>query len=380
MRCARRPRGSLTRWTCRRRSFHVTLPHQIERLRVLFCGSDPFSIESLKALHEEAKDPDSSIGSIDVVTKTDKRTGRGLKKTTPPPIKPIAQTLGLPLHQIDTFRGWTPPPVDLIVAVSFGLLIPSRIIGSSKYGGLNVHPSLLPALRGAAPIQWAIIRGLRYTGVSIQTLHPTKFDEGTILNQTSYPYVAIPPGATYDQLVVQLAPIGADLLVKAIRKGLYQQPYQAVDAASEPSLAPRILPALRELDFVKQTEFEMVRMEKALGKLSAAVKLADGKRLRLILTGLSIRTQQVELPAGLPYVLLNKSDDPTQSLLPLRINIEDGALGEEDGALGVSMLTVEGQPSRPATQAAARAGLLRKGATKDDQLLYHFEHPFIRDG
>ena len=371
MRCIPRPRGSLARWTFQRRSFHVTVRRQIERLRVLFCGSDPFSIESLKALHEEAKDPDSRIGSIHVVTKTDKRTGRGLKKTTPPPIKPIAQRLGLPLHQIDTFRGWTPPPVDLIVAVSFGLLIPSRIIGSSKYGGLNVHPSLLPALRGAAPIQWAIIRGLRHTGVSIQTLHPTKFDEGTILDQTND--ITIPPEATYDQLVVQLAPIGADLLVKAIRKGLYQQPYQAVDAASQPSLAPRIIPALRELDFVKQNALEMVRMENALGKLSAAVKLKDGKPLRLILTGLSTRNEQVGLPAGLPYVLLNESDDPIQSSRPLLINTEHGTLE-------VSMLTVEGQPSRPATQAAARAGLLRKRATRDDQLLYHFEHPFIRDG
>ena len=371
MRCAPRPRGSLARWTFQRRSFHVTLPHQIERLRILFCGSDPFSIESLKALHEEARGPDSAIGSIDVVTKTDKRTGRGLKRTTPPPIKPVAQRLGLPLHQIDTFRGWTPPPVDLIIAVSFGLLIPSRIIGSSKYGGLNVHPSLLPALRGAAPIQWAIIRGLRHTGVSIQTLHHTRFDEGAILDQTSD--IAIPPGATYNQLVVQLAPMGAELLVKAIRKGLYQQPYQAVEAVSQPSLAPRIVPALRELDFVRQNAVEMVRMEQALGKLFAGVKTEDGKRLRLVLTGLSTRNEQVKLPAGLPYVLLNESEDPTQSSLPLLINTEHGVLE-------VSTITVEGQPPRPATHAAARNGLLRKRATRADQLLYRFEHPFIRDG
>ena len=349
----------------------MTLRRQVEKLRVLFCGSDPFSIESLKALHEEAKDPDSRIRSIDVVTRTDKRSGRGLKKFTPPSIKPIAQQLGLPLHQIDTFRGWTPPPVDLIVAVSFGLLIPSRIIGSSKYGGLNVHPSLLPALRGAAPLQWAIIRGLRHTGVSIQTLHPTKFDEGTVLYQTED--IAIPAGATHDQLVVQLAPIGAEFLIKAIRKGLYQQPYQAVDAASQPSLAPRISPAFRELDFMKQNPVEMVRIERALGKPFAVVKGEDGRRLRLILAGLSTRDEPIEMLAGLPYVLLKESDDPTQSQRPLSINTRQGALE-------VSTITIEGQSPRLATQAAAKAGLLRKGARRGDQLLYHFEHPFIRGG
>jgi len=65
------------------------------------------------------------------------------------PIKQVATALGLPIHQIDTFTGWQPPspngkPFNLIVAVSFGLLIPARIINAARYGGLNVHPSMLP--------------------------------------------------------------------------------------------------------------------------------------------------------------------------------------------------------------------------------------------
>lgn len=100
-------------------------------LRILFCGADLFSASSLRALHQESTRAQSGIASIDVVTRKDKRTGRGLKEWTAPPIKAVAQELGLPLHQIDTFTGWNPPEfstppqsIDLVVTVSFGLLVP----------------------------------------------------------------------------------------------------------------------------------------------------------------------------------------------------------------------------------------------------------------
>ena len=149
-------------------------------LRILFCGSDEFSIMSLNLLCEERERNPELIESIDVLVRPAKPVGRNLKTLRPGwcpskplivytnsisvPLKQVAEKLRLRIHERDTFTGWdvsTPratriyliliqvPPaeggrINLIVAVSFGLFIPSRILRSAAYGGLNVHPSLLP--------------------------------------------------------------------------------------------------------------------------------------------------------------------------------------------------------------------------------------------
>lgn len=150
-----------------RRARHVRFSSSkaLEPLRILFCGSDDFSITSLQALYNEARQESDFIKSIDVVCRPGKRTGRGLKtlreglirrllllllrSPQAVPIKRAAEQLQLPVHEIDTFTGWKPPIVsnhefNLVIAVSFGLLIPPRILQAAKFGGLNVHPSLLP--------------------------------------------------------------------------------------------------------------------------------------------------------------------------------------------------------------------------------------------
>ena len=138
-------------------------------LRVLFCGADKFSIPSLEALNNIRLASPDKVASIDVVCRPGKLVGRGRKQirerntiipfsisfheaslSCAEPIKEVAiDELNLPLHQIDTFTGWSPPqpdgqPINLVVAVSFGLFVPPRILSAAKYGGLNVHPSLLP--------------------------------------------------------------------------------------------------------------------------------------------------------------------------------------------------------------------------------------------
>jgi methionyl-tRNA formyltransferase len=142
------------------------------------------------------------------------------------PIQRIAtEELQLNTHVIDTFTGWTPPaPIDLIIAVSFGLFVPPRILNAAKYRGLNVHPSLLPDLRGSAPIQHAILRRREYTGVSIQTLHPTTFDNGTILAQTPSPGVPIPRDTTARALEKTLEQLGADMLVHVLKTQSFVPP------------------------------------------------------------------------------------------------------------------------------------------------------------
>ncbi|KAL2171936.1 hypothetical protein VTG60DRAFT_995 [Thermothelomyces hinnuleus] len=147
------------------------------------------------------------------------------------PLRGLAKQLDLPIHERDTFTGWNMPqpdgePINLIIAVSFGLFVPPRLIHASKYGGLNVHPSLLPDLRGPAPIHHALLAERDYTGITIQTLSPEAFDAGIPLLQTPAPGVPIPEGCTPKQLHEILAPMGAQLLVQALRAGLHVPPYR----------------------------------------------------------------------------------------------------------------------------------------------------------
>ncbi|KAL7942176.1 formyl transferase [Trichoderma barbatum] len=195
-------------------------------LRILFCGSDAFSCESLRALHQEHERNAKLIESLDVMVLPPRRTGRGFKDIKEVPCKSVAEHLGLRIHQRETFRGWnTPEGTNLIVVVSFGLFVPPRILNSAKYGGLNVHPSLLPHLRGPAPIHHAMMRGDGYTGVSLQTLDPKAFDHGIVLSQTPSPGLPIPAGATLQGFTESLANVGAEMLVQGLRDGLHVPPY-----------------------------------------------------------------------------------------------------------------------------------------------------------
>ncbi|TLD28771.1 hypothetical protein PspLS_03502 [Pyricularia sp. CBS 133598] len=235
-----RPGGGALGWAATaaaRRHVHLNLGHcqrfysarVSDPLRILFCGSDAFSCESLRALDDFRRSEPRLIKSIDVVTRPPKRTGRGLKVIRHAPIETLATDLQLPVHPLDSFRGWQLPLVDgeainLIIAVSFGLFIPSRILKAVKYGGLNLHPSLLPDLRGSAPIQWAIMLNRQHTGVTLQTLDDKAFDRGLILSQTPCPGIPIRPDATTADLTVQLAAPSAAMLVAGLRAGLHVPP------------------------------------------------------------------------------------------------------------------------------------------------------------
>ncbi|KAL2019710.1 hypothetical protein VTK56DRAFT_9247 [Thermocarpiscus australiensis] len=267
-------------------------------LRILFCGSDEFSCVSLRALHEEHKRNADLIRSIDVVVRPSKPTGRGLKVLREVPLRTLADQLRLPVHVRDTFTGWHMPqpngdPINLIIAVSFGLFVPPRLLNASKYGGLNVHPSLLPDLRGPAPLHHALLAERTHTGVTIQTLSPETFDAGTILLQTPAPGIPIPPGCTVSQLHDLLAPAGAAMLVEALRAGLHVPPYpsqktqaQAHQTASDETEknrgreslplrhAPKITPHDRQVLWTRAGAREVALRARVLGRLWTHMAIA----------------------------------------------------------------------------------------------------------
>ncbi|KAL4881461.1 formyl transferase [Aspergillus karnatakaensis] len=345
-------------------------------LRILFCGSDDFSIASLKALHAEHVKQPGRIASIDVACRPGKRVGRGLKQLRQVPIKATAAELSLPIHEIDTFTGWKPPvfpdgPINLIVAVSFGLFVPPRILNGAKYGGLNVHPSILPDFRGPAPLHHTLLAGRTTTGVTLQTLHLKNFDHGVILAQTPPPGFEIPhpDSCTVPDLLKIVSPKGADILVEGIRKGLFVAPLKDVGWYSPKQHedlihAAKIKPEDRHIDWASWTGADISRRHRVLGPLwsrSLVISESSGpiptfQQRRVILTNFE-EVQPLEgcdsfaLVPGLPFIDGEHTVD---------VNSDKGVyVFTRDGKLiRIHQMKVEGQPNADALRAALKARMI----------------------
>ncbi|KAH9900210.1 Formyltransferase [Xylariomycetidae sp. FL2044] len=274
-------------------------------LRILFCGSDDFSCASLDALQKERERNPELIRSIDVVVRPGKRTGRGLKTVQHPPLRDLASNLGLPIHERDTFTGWDMPSnINLIIAVSFGLFVPPRLLNAAKYGGLNVHPSLLPDLRGPAPLEHTLLAGRPFTGVTLQTLHHQTFDHGVVLAQTPADpadptCLHIPARCTLAQLREQVKGVASSMLVRGLRTSLHVLPLRGCGWASstpgpqsrELLHAPKITKADRQIKMAHLPT--LARRQRAIGPLwfYSSLKGDPQSRVRVIVT----ETEEVDL-------------------------------------------------------------------------------------
>ncbi|KAI1207230.1 Formyltransferase [Annulohypoxylon truncatum] len=294
-----------------------------EPLRVLFCGSDRFSCAALEALHREhVRDP-ALVESIDVVVRPGKRAGRGNRDVVHPPIRDLATSLGLPIHERDTFTGWDmPPKTNIIIAVSFGLFVPPRLLQQARFGGLNIHPSLLPDLRGPAPLHHALLSGRTSTGVTLQTLDPTRFDHGKILAQT--PTLHIPPDLDYESLLATITPVAADLLIRGLREGVHVPPLQEVDvdvdvgeAEGRPlQHAPKITKADRQINARRVPE--LLCRYRVLGPLWLWSRDRNGARKRVIFERVS-GAHPASVPSdalALHSLVLEQDSSPSPSPTP----------------------------------------------------------------
>ncbi|MCJ1355395.1 MAG: Methionyl-tRNA formyltransferase [Icmadophila ericetorum] len=335
-------------------------------LRILFCGSDPFSITSLDALYLEKQKYPDSIKSIDVVCRPPKHVGRGLKKLQEPPIAGKARAFSLPLHQIDAFKGWSAPladgePINLIVAVSFGLFVPPRILDAAKYGGLNVHPSLLPDFRGAAPLHHTLLAGCTRTGVTLQTLDTQRFDHGLILDQTPQPGFDIPnpDSISASELTDFVAPIAAEMLVRGIRNRVYAHSPPEIYNASNISrsggirTAKKIVTEDRRVNWPVWTSDYILRRQRVLGPLWNEAILNHDKCLeprKRILWGSGFRRPLAgpeQLPPGFAAVATGAGNDTS-----IYIGTKDGHV------LQVDEISVDGQKVSSARMAAVKNDFL----------------------
>ncbi|MDO8555027.1 MAG: methionyl-tRNA formyltransferase [bacterium] len=188
----------------------------IDSPKIIFFGTPEFSVKILEYLKEAKMVP------VLIVTSPDKPKGRKMR-LAPPPVKIWAEENGVEYIQPETLKNNSDiyPLLssllpDIIIATAYGKFLPKEIIKIPKYGALNIHPSLLPQLRGPSPIQYAILTGDKTTGVTIILMNE-KMDEGQILTNHE---LQITNNATYKELEKKLAEVGGKLLVETIPKWL----------------------------------------------------------------------------------------------------------------------------------------------------------------
>jgi methionyl-tRNA formyltransferase len=226
--------------------------------RTVFMGSPEFALPALRLLAER-------YPVVGVVTQPDKPAGRG-RSLTPPPVKLLAQELGLPVFQprrlrqpesIQQLHEWAP---DLIVVAAFGQILRPEVLDLPPYGCINVHASLLPRWRGAAPIQAALLSGDEETGITIMRMDPG-VDTGPVIAQRTLP---ITPNDTAASLSERLAEAGGSLLVETLPGYLRGElePRPQDELAGEPTYAPMLKKEDGRLDF-ELPALELVRRVRA---------------------------------------------------------------------------------------------------------------------
>ena len=182
-------------------------------MRIGFMGTPDFAEESLRALLEAGEDV------VAVFTQPDKPRGRGMRESFSP-VKALAAERGIPVYQPVTFKDGAATELlrtlapELLVVVAYGRILPQAFLDVAKYGSINVHGSLLPKYRGAAPIQWAVLNGDKTTGVSVQYM-AAAMDAGDVIAARE---TEIGEFETSGELFDRLKTLGAELLAETVRK------------------------------------------------------------------------------------------------------------------------------------------------------------------
>ena len=204
-------------------------------MRILFWGTPEFALAALRAIAEEGHDV------AGVVTQPDRPAGRG-RGVTASPVKQAAEEMGVPILQPERARGdeflaqIAELAPDLSVVVAYGQILKPEVLAAPRLGSINIHASLLPELRGAAPIQWAVVRGLQETGVTIMRME-AGLDSGPMILRVEEPILADDSAA---ELAERLSGLGAEALVEALAMIENDAATEEVQDHSRATYAPKI--------------------------------------------------------------------------------------------------------------------------------------------
>jgi methionyl-tRNA formyltransferase len=212
----------------------------VPSLNLIFAGSGEFGLPTLRAL--------LSAGHrvLQVFSQPDRPAGRG-KKLTPTPIAQYALEQNLPLVRTPDINAESPPPADVLIVIAFGQKIAPHIVSPPRLGAINLHASLLPKYRGAAPINWAILRGETHTGNSVIRL-ANRMDAGALLGQSR---LEIGELETAGELHDRLAENGAPLTLDVLRKLADGSAVETSQDEAQATLAPKLSRDSTHLDWNK---------------------------------------------------------------------------------------------------------------------------------
>jgi methionyl-tRNA formyltransferase len=252
-----------------------TRKRSFRSMRIVFMGTPDFAVPCLERLATEGHTV------LAAVSQPDKPQGRKLL-LAPTPVKACAQALGIPVHQPERIKGneaflalMQALAPELAVVVAYGKILPPALLALPRFGCINVHASLLPQYRGAAPIQWAVLNGEAETGVTTMQMDEG-LDTGGILLQARTP---IPPDMTSGALFAQLSRLGAETLARTLNL-LEQGKLTAAPQQGESSYAPMLTKAMAPLDWSRPA-LELHNQVRGLNPWPGAVASYEGRRIKV---------------------------------------------------------------------------------------------------
>lgn len=244
-------------------------------MNIVFMGTPDFAVESLKKIYE------SGHNILAVVSQPDKPSGRNMK-LMPTPVKEYAESKNIKVYQpekirkdeelYETLKSLKP---DVIVVVAFGQILPQKILDIPKYGSVNVHGSLLPKYRGAAPIQWAIISGEKVTGITTMYMD-AGMDTGDMIQKAE---VKIEDDDNFGTLYEKMKVKGGELIVQTLEK-IADGVAPRVKQPDDFTLAPMIEKKLGNIDWNNNSE-DIRNLVRGLNPIPGAYTNIDGQKMKI---------------------------------------------------------------------------------------------------
>ena len=244
-------------------------------MKIVFMGTPDFAEESLRAIYE------AGYEILTVVTNPDRPQGRGMKMSISP-VKKFAEEKGLQILQpekvrnneefISKIKDLKP---DVICVVAYGKILPKEILEIPKYGCINVHGSLLPKYRGAAPIQWAVLNGDKETGITTMYMD-VGMDTGDMILKEK---VTIGDDETTGELWDRLAKIGGELLVKTLKE-IENGTAKRIKQDDDFSLAPMLDKSIAKIDWKNKKAIEIKNLVRGLNPIMGAYSFLNDKKIK----------------------------------------------------------------------------------------------------
>ena len=244
-------------------------------MKIIFMGTPDFAKESLEAVYNAGHEV------LAVVTNPDRPKGRGMKLVASP-VKEFAVEKNLKIYQpekvknnvefIDEIKKLQP---DVICVVAYGKILPKEILEIAKFGCVNVHGSLLPQYRGAAPIQWAVLNGDKKTGVTTMYMD-TGMDTGDMILKEE---VEIGEDETTGEVWEKLSKIGANLLVKTLKQ-IEDGTAPRIPQGSDFSMAPMLEKDMSKIDWENKDAKQIKNLVRGLNPIMGTYSYLDGKKIK----------------------------------------------------------------------------------------------------